>query len=313
MSVLALDIGGTTLKAALVDAEGRSDLRSSAPTRRGDDVVADAAALLAGLRDQAPASDPPQAVGVVTAGTVDGDAGTVRHAANLGWRDLPLAALLAERLGLPVGLDHDVRAGAAAELQAGEAQGDMLFVALGTGVGAGVITGGRAQAGAAGAAGELGHMIVRPGGPLCACGQRGCLEALFSAEGLRRRLAEAGRAEVPDLAVLPHHPDPVSVAIWRDGVQALALALHNATMLLDPARIVLGGGLSGWGETLLRPLRADLAAGLAWRSPPELALAHHGPEAGLHGAALLARNQLADTPLADVAHGGTARRPAAKP
>ena len=134
------------------------------------------------LRAQVPEAARLRAVGLVVPGVVDAQQGIAVYAANIGWRQLPLRQIVAEAIGLPVVLDHDVRAAGLAELELGAGQGlqEVLFVALGTGVAAAVITRGQVSAGATGRAGELGHLPVFPEGEWCACGQRGCTETYAS-------------------------------------------------------------------------------------------------------------------------------------
>ena len=141
-----------------------------------------------------------RAVGLVVPGVVDAQQGIAVYAANIGWQQLPLRQIVAEAVGLPVILDHDVRAAGLAELELGAGRGlqEVLFVALGTGIAAAVITRGQVSAGATGRAGELGHLPVFPEGEWCACGQRGCTETYASASALSRRYSAAsGISDVP--------------------------------------------------------------------------------------------------------------------
>ncbi len=161
---------------------------------------------------------------MVSPGLIDSATGTVRYASTLGWTDLPLAQLLSEAIGLPVAVDHDVRAAGAAELAYGAAAGsrNVVFAAIGTGVAAAISSDGRALEGAIAGAGELGHIPVVPGGELCACGQRGCLEVYFSGAGLARRYAAAtggGRGESPDAAgvIARVGVDPIAARVWSEG------------------------------------------------------------------------------------------------
>ncbi|GAA4890457.1 hypothetical protein GCM10023237_05080 [Streptomyces coeruleoprunus] len=240
------------------------------------------------------------AAGIVVPGLVDEDAGVCVRAANLGWRDVPVRDWLAEHLDLPVAFGHDVRAGGLAEARAGAGQGcaDFLFVPVGTGIAAAVFTGGRPRAltGGHGRAGELGHVVVRPRGDRCRCGARGCLETVASASAIARRYARAtGRygttaAEVQGRAAAG---DPTAAALWSEAVEALADALSTAITLYDPARVVIGGGMSRAGDSFLRPLRAALAAHLTFQAAPEVVEARLGDLAGCTGAAYLARDLVA--------------------
>ena len=184
--VIGVDVGGTTVKAALFDSDGLEYVRSDRPTPRHlgpDAVITTTIDTIVELRAQIPEAARVRAVGLVVPGLVDAEQGIAVYAANIGWRQLPLRQIVAEAVGLPVILDHDVRAAGLAELElgAGRRLQEVLFVALGTGVAAAVITGGQVSAGATGRAGELGHLPVFPEGEWCACGQRGCTETYASA------------------------------------------------------------------------------------------------------------------------------------
>ncbi|MYR83559.1 ROK family protein, partial [Streptomyces sp. SID685] len=196
--VIALDVGGTGMKAALVGDDGALLHRARRATgrERGPDAV------VAGILDFAAELyaygtehyGPPAAAGIAVPGIVDEEHGTAVYAANLGWKDVPLRDLLAERLGVPVALGHDVRTGGLAEGRIGAGRGAdrFLFVPLGTGIAGAIGIDGRVESGAHGFAGEIGHVVVRPGGTLCPCGQRGCLERYASAAAVSEAWAAAG-------------------------------------------------------------------------------------------------------------------------
>lgn len=288
VSVVAVDVGGTSIKGARFRLDGRIDERLTVPTPvhlGPEEVVRAVTAVAAAL--VVPGS---AVVGVCVPGLLDEAAGVVRYAPNLGLRDVALSAAVRRRVELPVVLRHDVRAATLAEVRLGAGAGvdDLLLVVLGTGIAGGMVVSGAPVTGASGAAGELGHVPVHVEGERCTCGQRGCLEVYASAGGVVRRYRAAGgdpgltaadiAAAVPD--------DPLAARVWGEGTLALGHALVTATLLLDPALVVLAGGLTGAGDRLLEPVRAALAAGLAWRPPPSLLLSPLGDRAGLHGAAL---------------------------
>jgi len=288
-AVVAIDVGGSTVKGALVDPAGAVLARRFAPTpAEGGDA---ALAVVLGLARELADADPAVRV-VAAAAATPGQVsdGVVRYAANLRWRDVPLADRLGEALEVPARVGHDARAAALAEAVHCGYEADCLFVALGTGIGAGHVRAGHVADGYAGAAGELGHIPVYPDGEPCACGQRGCLEVYASAAGVARRYRAATGSTESDgesvVARLGH--DPAAERIWSEAVEALALALATATLLLDPAVIVLGGGLAGAGRALTEPLVRGLSARLTWRPAPTLALAALGADAGWRGASLLA-------------------------
>jgi glucokinase len=293
--LLAVDIGGTTMKAAVLGLDGRSWTTVVEPTAHGSPTSAldGLLALLTRLDSAArQLGGRPLAAGLVTPGMVDEDTGVVGYASNLDWRDVPLRKLAQERLELPVAVGHDVRAAGLAESTLGAARGvaDFVLVPLGTGIAAAVVAGGRPVRGALHAAGELGHIPVHPDGVLCTCGQRGCLEAYASGVGLIRRYREAGgtAAATAEELVARLGSDPAADTAWAAAVRALGLGLATATLLFDPALIVLAGGLSAAGETLREPVARALEAQLAWRPAPPIAASPLGSLAGRIGAGLLA-------------------------
>jgi glucokinase len=294
--VIGVDVGGTTIKAALLDSEGLEYGRSERPTPRHlgpDAVVATTIDIIAELRARVPESGRVGAVGLVVPGVVDPQQGIAVYAANIGWRQLHLRQIVAEAVGLPVVLDHDVRAAGLAELELGAGRGlqDVLYVALGTGVAAAVITRGEVVAGATDRAGELGHLPVFPDGEPCACGQRGCTETYASAAALSRRYtAASGISDVPahDVVSRAAAGDALADAIFNDAITALGRALVHYVLLMDPELILIGGGMSASGAALLHPLTREVQAGLAWRPAPTILIGQFAGDAGRRGAALLA-------------------------
>lgn len=303
--VIGVDVGGTTVKAALFDSDGLEYVRSDRPTPRHlgpDAVITTTIDTIVELRAQIPDAARVRAVGLVVPGLVDAEQGVAVYAANIGWRQLPLRQIVAEAVGLPVILDHDVRAAGLAELElgAGRRLQEVLFVALGTGVAAAVITGGQVSVGATGRAGELGHLPVFPEGEWCACGQRGCTETYASATALSRRYAAAsGIADVPAKDVMSRAAagDPVAERVFRDAITALGRALVNYVLLMDPELILIGGGMAASGAALLHPLTREVQAGLAWRPVPAISNGRFAGDAGRRGAGLLAWRALKESML----------------
>ncbi|MFI8203722.1 ROK family protein [Streptomyces sp. NPDC085937] len=297
--VIALDVGGTGMKAALVGADGELLYQARRPTgrERGPDAVVEgilgfAADLRAhGIREL---GEPASAAGVAVPGIVDEAEGIAAFAANLGWRDVPLRALLTERLGgIPVALGHDVRTGGLAEGRIGAGRGAdrFLFVPLGTGIAGAIGIDGRVEAGAHGFAGEIGHIVVRPGGTACPCGQRGCLERFASASAVSQAWAAAcgdPDADAADCAKAVESGDARAVRVWQDAVDALADGLVTALTLLDPRTLIIGGGLAEAGETLFTPLREAVRRRVTFQKLPSLVPAALGDTAGCLGAGLLA-------------------------
>ncbi|WP_369140932.1 ROK family protein [Modestobacter versicolor] len=291
-AVLALDVGGTSMKGAVVTRDGRPVHVDRWPTLPAEDTVRAIVGHLRALSLVARDLDVEVvAAGVVTPGMIDEATGTVVYASNLDWRDLPLRALLTEATGLPVATGHDVRTAGLAEQLLGAARGvdDFALVTIGTGVAAALVTDGRPVTGAGGAAGEIGHIPMVPGGEACTCGQFGCLEVYVSGAGLARRYAaRSGRSLPAEDVVARLGADPDADVVWAEAMAVLAQGLVTATLLLDPTTIVLGGGFTAAGEALLGPVRTQLAAGLAWRPAPPVRVAELGSEAGWIGAAAMA-------------------------
>ncbi|CAL9624685.1 ROK family protein [Streptomyces sp. enrichment culture] len=302
--VIALDVGGTSMKGAVRDRASRAvtTLRTPTPSRLGPDAVVQAItqALRALAAQAARRNLAPVAAGVVVPGIVDEPAQLAVESVNLGWRNVPLAALLTDALGLPVVLGHDVRAGGAAEHRLGAASGanDALFVAIGTGISAAVIADGRLLR-AHGHAGELGHLPVAQETTRCACGGVGCLEAVASARAIASAYtARSGRPVdgAEGVVASAAHGDPDACRVWERAIDALAQALTVSVSLLGPEVIVIGGGLSEAGSLLLDPLRTALGDRLGHRRRPEVVRAALGSQAGCVGAGLAAW-EVAGAPL----------------
>jgi len=293
-AALAVDLGGTTLKGAVVGPDGRPLHRESCPTPDGgDDVTQALGDLLIRMRDRAAELGAEvAAAGIVTPGIVDDGGGSVGYASNLGWRDVPLAELMAGRVGVPVAVGHDVRAAGLAERLLGEGRDEpeLFYLAIGTGVAAAIFDDDEVLPGATRSAGEIGHIPVFPDGEPCTCGQRGCLEVYLSGAGLARRYAARtrGAERTAEEIAARLGADPAADEVWTEGVRALALGLATVTLTLDPSAIILGGGVARAGAALLEPVRAELDRLLAWRPAPRVAGSALGTEGGRIGAAALA-------------------------
>ena len=295
-TVIAVDVGGTGLKCAIVTADGtvvHTERHATGRERGPDAVVATILDVAAGLAGKA---ENPRAVGIVVPGVVDEVNGVASFSSNIGWRDLPLRALTEDKTGLPTALGHDVRAGGLAEARRGAAQGagSSLFMPVGTGIASAFVLADRVYPGAHGAAGEIGHIVIRPGGRPCLCGQRGCLETEASAAAVASRYAElTGRpATAAEVAERTRTGEKAAAEVWDATVNALADGLHTAVALYYPEVIVVGGGLAEAGDTLMRPLAAALDARRTFHGRPRLVRAALGDEAGCLGAALLALDRL---------------------
>ena len=310
--VIALDVGGTGMKAALVGADGELLHRARRATgrERGPDAVVEhilgfAAELRAYGEEHY--GEPAAAAGVAVPGIVDAERGIAAYSANLGWRDVPLRDLLAARLGgVPVALGHDVRTGGLAEgrIGAGKGADRFLFVPLGTGIAGAIGIDGRVEAGAHGFAGEIGHIVVRPGGTPCPCGQTGCLERYASAAAVTEAWAAVSGlpgADAADCAKAVASGDPRAEKVWQEAVDALADGLVTALTLLDPRTIIIGGGLAEAGETLFTPLREAVRGRTTFQKLPTIVPAALGDTAGCLGAGLLAWDLLNHTDRTEVA------------
>lgn len=304
--VLGVDVGGTEMKAELLDRRLRTRLAGTAPTppEGGSSAVTAISVLGADLLSGLPHEERGlvRAVGLAVPGVLELDTGTVVLSANIGWRNTHVTTPVEESLGLPVVLSHDVAAAGLAELSRGAGRGvqDLVVVVIGTGVAATVVVDGRVVRGKLGRAGELGHVVVRPGGPACGCGGRGCLETVASAGAIARAYSRAsGRTVTGALQVRNLlGQDPVADAVWAEAVDALADGLTTVCALLSPARIVVGGGLSAAGETLLTPLRSRMVDKATVTTVPEVVTAELGGRAGVIGAAMAAWQRLDNAPQA---------------
>lgn len=305
---VGVDVGGTKLAAGLVGADGSlvaRTRRDTPPEGGGAAAAAIAAAAEELITAHAAAGIP---VGVGAAGLVDG-AGTVRYAPNIpGWAGFPLAAALRERLDTPVRVDNDVNVAAWAEhrIGAGADLDDLVLLAVGTGIGGGLVLGGRLQRGATGLAGEYGHIVVAEGGPRCSCGNHGCLEAMASGTAIARLAVQARHeGRIPGdsplageealtgkaVTVAAHRGDAAAREVLAEAGRWLGVGIAGLVNALDPSLVVLGGGAMEAGELLLAPAREHAEArvvGAAHRTLPPIVRAQLVDEAGVVGAGLLA-------------------------
>jgi glucokinase len=300
---VAVDIGGTSIKAIALDRSGRVHRRIDVATPLARAGVFD---LLGGVIEElqgalAVNGSRLARLGVASPGLVDAGAGVVRFASNLDWRDLELGRRLVERFGVETAVENDARAGALAEHAwaggagtgtgpGGRGAGDLAFIPVGTGVSAAFYVGGDLARGASDAAGEFGHLRAVAGGEACTCGNRGCVEVYTSAANILARYRRAGGqlASTPEIVDVID-TDPLARRVWDEAVDALALGLAALVTLLDPSRIVIGGGLSLAGATLLEPLRRRFAQEISWRALPPIHASALGSHSTLVGAALLHR------------------------
>jgi glucokinase len=305
-ATIGIDIGGTSVRAAVIDGISIGpSLREATPhtERETDD-------LLVTLITKLAASQPVSAVGLAVAGFVSADRQRVMFAPHLAWRDAPVPERVSARVGLPVVMDHDVNSAAWAEYRLGVSAGSSiaLLVALGTGIGAGLLVDGQIYRGAHGVAPELGHLTVVPGGRPCPCGKQGCWERYCSGTALAqtarlqmadhdapvlRRLSGDDPAAVTGtmVAVAATEGDPVALGAMDELGHWLAAGLALVTDVLDPEMIVIGGGVSAAAGMFLPLAVSEFGrsiTGAGHRPLPRVELARFGDRAGIIGAALLA-------------------------
>lgn len=306
-----IDIGGTKIAGALVDGAGTilAESRVESPATDPEAIESAVATLVGELSKTHPVSG----VGVGAAGYIDSDRSTVLFAPNIAWREEPLGADLAKRIGLPVVVENDANVAAWGEFRygAGGDVDDQLMVTVGTGVGGGVIIDGRLLRGAFGVAAEIGHLCLVPEGRICGCGNRGCFEQYASGRALVRETREAAAASsllARDL-VERAGGDPAAITgpLITEAAQEgdrfaieqlqrlghwLGHGICSLVAVLDPAVIVIGGGVSEAGDLLLDPIRETFErelTGRGFRPQAEIRRAQLGNRAGVIGAADLAR------------------------
>jgi glucokinase len=308
---IGVDVGGTKVAAGVVDEQGRVIEKLKLPTPAATPegtakVIGDAVNELLSRHEV-------MAVGVGAAGFVDETSSTVLFAPNLAWRDEPVKKQVEDQVGVPVIVENDANAAAWAEARFGAARGQLhvILITVGTGIGAGIVINGELYRGRWGMAGEPGHCRVVPDGRLCGCGNRGCWEQYASGNALtaeaRDFATRSPGAAVRMLQLAGGSADGITglevTQAAREGDESalrcfeivggwLGQGLADLAAILDPGCFVIGGGVSEAGELLIGPARAAFAAGLTGRSyrhHADIRLAELGADAGLIGAADLAR------------------------
>jgi glucokinase len=307
-TTIGVDVGGTKIAGGVVTADGTviDEGRRDTPAR---DTAATRQAVAELVRELAERHDV-QAVGVGAAGFVAADRATVMFAPNLAWRDEPLGQWLTDELAMPVVVENDVNAAAWGEFRFGageDVEDDILMVAVGTGVGGGIIVDGQLIRGAFGVAAEIGHIRVVPQGLLCGCGRHGCWEQYASGRALVREArsrtwegdalhdaagGDPDRITGPMVTDAARAGDPLSIALLADLGTWLGAGIATLAAVLDPNVVVIGGGVADAGTLLLDPVVKAVEDNLPAadnRPHLEVRLATLGNEAGLIGAADLAR------------------------
>lgn len=317
---VGIDLGGTAIKLALVSVEGQILYQTTSPTDvkgGGDDILKRMVRLMEeGLAQLSLTKEAVLGIGIGAPGFMDLETGFVYEAVNLGWRDYPLKEKLTALTGMPVFVDNDANIAALGEMWRGSGAGakDLLCVTLGTGVGGGVILNGDIYHGARGTAGEIGHITVvtdKEKAFRCNCGKKGCLETMASATGIVRLAMEAltdqehqeeakgsqlaalfrekGTIEAKDLFEAAKEQDALSIRIVEQVGYYLGLALGNYAIILNPEKIVIGGGVSKAGDILFDPIREQYRQFALPHLTGEVEIipASLGNDAGVIGAAWL--------------------------
>lgn len=311
---VGIDLGGTTVKAAVVSGAGLilSGIHLDCPRMQGDEAIISKIeeTVRLALRQAGVTMDQVESVGIGTPGIANADTGVVEYSCNLGFKDTPLAEELSKRLGKYVLIENDANVAALGEFYAGAGRGvsNLVAITLGTGIGGGVIVNNRLVQGFNYAGTELGHMVIERNGELCNCGRRGCWEAYASATALIRQTKVAMAAhpdsllwnEVGDkdldrvngrtVFAAMEKGDEVAEQVVRTYAEYLAVGLVNIVNIFQPEIVCIGGGISNAGEVLLAPVRKimdqeDYARDSAHRC--RLVRAQLGNDAGVIGAAML--------------------------
>ncbi|MBP8537708.1 ROK family glucokinase [Streptomyces sp. MK37H] len=307
---IGVDIGGTKIAAGVVDEEGSILETSQVSTPNTPEGVVDAIADAVRIVSE---GHEIEAVGIGAAGYVDDKRATVLFAPNINWRHEALKDKVEQRVGLPVVVENDANAAAWGEYRFGAGAGhdDVVCITLGTGLGGGIIIGGKLHRGRFGVAAEFGHIRVVPDGLLCGCGSQGCWEQYASGRALVRYARQRAAATPENATVLlglgdgtsegiegkhisdaARQGDPVAIDSFRELARWAGAGLADLASLFDPSAFIVGGGVSDEGDLVLEPIRKSFRrwlVGNQWRPHAQVLAAQLGGKAGLVGAADLAR------------------------
>jgi len=309
MYYVGIDVGGTNLKAGVVDEQGVIISKVDCPTKveRGQEaVVADMGRLaLKAIEKAGVAMEDVKSIGIGIPGILDPRTGVVPFCTNLGWHDVPVIEMMKKIIDKPIFVDNDATVATLAENVAGVSAGakSSVFLTLGTGVGGGIVIDGKVYSGAHGVGSELGHMIVVVDGEKCTCGNCGCWERYASATALIRMgteaaaknpdsvLAEAKNISARTVIDAAKAGDKAALEVFDRYTYYLAVGLVNIINFVDPEIIAIGGGVSAAGEFLIKPIREKLAKLIFYKSMPyaRVELATLGNDAGIIGAAMLGK------------------------
>ena len=315
--IIAIDLGGTRLRAALCTPDGKihESIKKKTRAKRGPE---DLIARICQLAEQVwPQEGNVRAIGMSAPGPLDPFKGIIIGAPNLpGWSHVPMRDILQERFDLPVYVGNDANLGALGEHSFGAGVGfdDIIYMTISTGIGGGIVLGGKLLLGHKGLAGEIGHIVVQPGGPLCGCGNRGCLEALASGTAIGHQaqtLAISGRApailaaaggdinQVSGASVgeAAAQGDKVAIKLLRQAGRYIGISIANLMHLFNPQRFVLGGGVTQTGDLLFKPIRRAVRRWamnpLYWQDT-EIVPAALGDDVALLGAVALVNSEIGE-------------------
>lgn len=295
MYTIGIDLGATFVKMGIVDGYGRISFRRRIPTRHSSKKDSLIGAIVDNVKLIIKESGRNVAgVGIGVPGPVDSEKGIVHYFPNIkGWDEVPLKAILKKRLGMRVELDNDVNAMTLGEFTFGAGKGarDIVCVTLGTGVGGGIIIDGRLYRGGSMVAGEIGHMPINEKGPLCNCGGIACLERYIGNRYILERAKKIFGSNITLEAVsdLAGKGNKKALGIWKDVAEKLGVALAQVVNLLNPDRVVIGGGISKAGRFILNPLKGSIKrrAMRGHARHVKIVPAKLGNDAGIIGASLL--------------------------
>jgi glucokinase len=312
---IGIDLGGTKIAAGVTDENGRILATAQSATlssRPYQEVVRDmAACALRAMEEAGCAADAVEAIGIGIPGLAENKTGSVIFCTNLGWHNVPLRQELTQYLNKPIYIDNDATVAGFAESVAGVSQGAdcSVFITLGTGVGGGIVIGGKPWTGVHGVASEIGHLTMVIDGIPCTCGKSGCVERYCSATALVRMGQEAALKHPDSQIAILSNQDPANITgklvidcakagdataleVFNEYTRYLALAINNVISFLDPEIVVLGGGISNAGDFLLDAVRRWIPGFLMFKTMPypRVELAVLGNQAGIIGAAMLAKS-----------------------
>ena len=314
MMYIGVDLGGTGIKAGVVNDKGEILSKGSTPTKKERpyaQIIEDIAELCKRVvKDAGVTMNDIASIGVGVPGICDPKTGVIPFCTNLGWREVPFVEEMHKHIDKPITVDNDATVAGFAESIAGVSAGtaSSVFITLGTGVGGGIVINGRPYSGCRGIGSEIGHMIIKMDGEPCTCGNKGCFERYASATAIIREAKRAVAAH-PESAIMTRcqgnperinaktvidcakEGDPTAKAVFDEYVRGLAHGIVSIINVLDPEVIVLGGGVSMAGEFLVNAVREAMKPLIFFKTLPyaNVELARLGADAGIIGAALLGR------------------------